>query len=220
MGALLGPGRRIVDLSLDISPSTRVFEGYPTPIVHKWASYKEEGYKANFIFMVEHTGTHMDAPSHFFEGAPSIDELPVTKFIARGVALDFSNKGPGEAVRVEEVEDALKASGASVGPGWYVLFRFDWETRIGGPEWLRYPYLDRGVAEFLAEKSVEGIGVDSPSPDYAPFDVHKVLLPKGIVIIENMANLREVAGRTFDLVVVPLKIRGGTASPVRPLAIV
>ena len=213
-------GRKVLDLSMPISPSTRVFEGYPTPVIHKWATYSDDGYKANFIFMVEHTGTHMDAPSHFFEGAPSIDELPPEKFVSRGVCLDFSHKSAREPVSSGEVEGELERVGARVGPGWYIIFRFDWDKRMGSGEWLRYPYLDSSVARLLAEKRVEGIGLDSPSPDYSPFEVHKILLPKGIVIIENMSNLESVSGRTFDFIVVPLKIRGGTASPVRPLALV
>ncbi|MEB3788183.1 MAG: cyclase family protein [Desulfurococcales archaeon] len=210
--------RRIVDLTMELSRETPVFEGYPQPIIHKWTSLKEDGYYSNMIFIVEHTGTHMDSPAHFVEGAPTIDQLSPEKFFGKAVVLDFSGKKPGEAVGEREVDKALAEAGASPGRGWYVFFRFDWD-RVRGEQWMRYPYLEDSVAEMLRGLGVEGIGMDSPSPDYAPFNVHKILLPEEIVIVENLSNLASVSGRVFDVVLAPLKIKGGSASPLRVFAL-
>ncbi len=206
-----------VDLTMKLSPETPVFPGYPQPVIHKWTTIREEGYYSNMIFMVEHTGTHMDSPAHFIEGAPTIDEIPPEKFIARAVALDFSGKGPGGVVSEREVDEALSRLGVEPGRGWYILFRYGWDG-VRGEEWVRYPYLSDAAAEMIKGLGVEGIGMDTPSPDVAPFNVHKILLPESIVIVENMANLARVAGRVFELIVTPIKIAGGSAAPVRAIA--
>ncbi len=209
---------RIVDLTMTLTPQTRVFPGYPQPVIHKWATFHEEGYYANFILLVEHTGTHMDSPAHFVPGAPSIDKLPPSKFIGKAVVLDFTSKEPGQAITKNEVKQALEVAGVEPGPGWYVLFAMGWD-KVGDDVWLKYPYIEDEAARYLARLGIEGIGLDSPSPDYAPFMVHKILLPQGTVIIENMAGLTELVKEKFTLIVTPLKIGGGSASPVRALAL-
>jgi len=208
---------KLVDLTQPISPSTRVFPGYPQPIVHKWTTVREDGYFSNLLVMVEHTATHMDSPAHFVEGAPTIDKLPLEKFFARAVILGFKKK-PGEPVSRAEVEDALKSVGVRVERGWYVLFALGWDRVEGMEEWLNYPYLEDDVGDLLAELGVEGVGMDTPSPDKAPFNVHKKLLPRGIVIVENMANLVELSGRVVELTILPLKVEGGSGAPVRAVA--
>ncbi len=212
---------RILDLTQPLGPETRVFPGYPPPLVHKWSTYCEDGYYANFVFMNEHSGTHMDSPAHFVPGAPTIDELPPEKFVARAVVLRFV-KSPGERITWSEVEEALSSLDARVGPGWYVLFALGWD-RVDDEDWLRYPYLDEDAARGLARLGIEGIGLDSPSPDYEPYMVHKILLPQGIVIVENMARLVELHRESpvvDQLIVAPLPIRRGSASPVRALAVI
>ncbi len=208
---------RLVDLTQPISPSTRVFPGYPHPIVHKWTTIREDGYFSNLLVFVEHTATHMDSPAHFIEGGPTIDRLPLEKFFARAVVLRFEKK-PGEPVSRREVEEALRSSGARPGRGWYLLFAFGWDRVESMDDWLKYPYLEDDVADLALELGVEGIGMDTPSPDLAPFNVHKKLLPRGVVVVENMANLVDLAGRTFELVILPLKVEGGSGAPVRAVA--
>ena len=208
----------IVDLTMSIGPNTQVFPGYPVPVVHKWTTIREDGYFSNMLFLVEHTGTHMDSPAHFIEDAPTIDRLPPEKFVARAVALGFRSKKPGERLSERELDRALSEVGVEVGRGYYVLVSFGWDSKRGD-EWLRYPYISDEAAAMLRDLGVEGVGVDSPSPDYAPFNVHKTLLPEAIVIIENLSGLERVVGRAFDFIVAPIKIEGGSAAPVRALAV-
>ncbi len=208
----------IVDLTLPLSGETRVFPGYPRPIIHKWTTIKEEGYYSNMVFMVEHSGTHVDSPAHFVEGAPTIDEVPPSKFVAEGVVLDFTSKEPGQAITAGEIREALGKLGVESGRGLYLLIAMGWDT---APDdvWLKYPYLTEDAARLIASMGFEGIGLDSPSPDYAPFMVHKILLPQGILIVENMAGLTRLAGQRFKMIMAPMKIKGGSAAPVRVLAI-
>jgi len=85
-----------------------------------------------------------------------------------------------------------------------------------------YPGLTREAAEYFVEKKVSAVGVDSPNPDHPDaldFPVHNTLLPRGILIIENLANLGSIKRPTFRFVGLPLKIRNGTGSPIRAVAL-
>jgi len=209
---------RIVDLTQGIGPETKVFPGYPQPIVRPWTYLDKHGYYSNWLLLVEHTGTHMDSPAHFIEGAPTIDRLPPEKFLARAAVVAFKKK-PGEPVSRSEFEDAVRSLPERPGKGWYILVAFGWD-RVGDLEtWVKYPYLEDDVADYIAELGVEGIGLDTPSPDNAPFNVHKKLLPKSIVIIENLAGIQDLAGKTFKFIAAPIKIHGGSAAPLRALAV-
>lgn len=209
---------RVVDLTQGIGPETRVFPGYPQPVVRPWTYIDKHGYYSNLLFLVEHTGTHMDSPAHFIEGAPTIDELPPEKFVARAAVVSF-NKKPGEPVSRKELEDAVRGLEVRPGRGWYLLVAFGWDRVERMDDWVRYPYLEDDTADFIEGLGVEGIGLDTPSPDIEPFNVHKKLLPKSKVIIENLANIRELDGRTFKFIAAPIKIHKGSAAPLRALAL-
>lgn len=208
----------IVDLTQPISPETRVFPGYPQPIVRPWTYLDKHGYYSNLLLMVEHTGTHMDSPAHFVEDGATIDMLPLEKFMARAVVLGFRKK-PAEPISRREFEDALRGLDVRPGRGWYILVSVGWDKVGSMDEWTRYPYLEDDVADLLLELGVEGLGLDTPSPDVEPFNIHKKLLPRNIVIIENLANIDGLAGRNFEFIALPVKIAGGSAAPVRALAV-
>ncbi|MEZ0345218.1 MAG: cyclase family protein, partial [Infirmifilum sp.] len=169
------------------------------------------------LMMVEHTMTHVDSPAHFIEGAPTIDEVPLERFMGRGVVVDVSHLGPKAPVTREILEEALRGHG--VGKGWVVLLRTGYDAKAGTPEWFDHPGLDESGARYLASLEVNAVGIDAPSIDQAPFPGHKTLLPKGIVIFEKLTNLGELLGKTFTFYAFPLKIHKGSASPVRALAL-
>ena len=211
----------VLDLTLPLHEGTRVFPGYTGFKSRVIADYASVGYYARHVCLEEHVGTHVDSPAHFVRGAPTVDELPPERFIARAVVLDFTGKKAGEPISRDEVVEAIKAAGAPVGPGWYVLIATGWD-RVGDDVWLKYPYLEDDAARALADLGVWGIGLDTPSPDYEPFNVHRILLPKGVLIIENMARLAEAAGRGPVIprfVLAPLPLKGGSGSPARALAV-
>jgi len=213
--------RRVVDLTMEIRTGTPVFPGYPVPVVHTWTTIKEHGYYSNLLIFVEHTATHVDSPAHFIEGAPTIDEVPPERFMGLGIVLDASHLPPKGKITAEFIDSKLKELGVEVGPGYVVLFYTGYDSKAGTPEWFNHPGLDESGARYLAEKGVNAVGIDAPSIDHEPFPGHRILLPKGIVIYENLTNLRELLGvRRFHFIGLPLKIFKGSASPVRAVAIV
>ncbi|MCD6324423.1 MAG: hypothetical protein J7L55_04885, partial [Desulfurococcales archaeon] len=67
---------------------------------------------------------------------------------------------------------------------------------------------------------IKGVGLDSPSPDRHPYPAHRVLLPSGVAIFENLMNVDKVVGKKFLFIGLPLKLVGATASPIRAVAVI
>ena len=186
----------IIDLSLPISEETPVYPDDPPVNVRLWAVIDRDGYYMNVLKMGEHTGTHVDAPAHFIPGGKTVDELPLEKFIGEGLVLDVRG-GEGE-IKLDEIPDS----------GYFdrvVLFL------TGGRE------LSPEVALFLVAEGAKAVGTDSMSiGDEA---VHKILLSAEVPVFENLAGLEALLNKEFTFMAFPLKIEGGSGSPVRAVAI-
>jgi len=216
------PIKEVVDLSAPLkSLDTPVYPGYPQPLRATFTSIKEAGYASYVWTFVEHTSTHVDAPSHFIEGGLSIDQVPISKYLGRGVVLDFSKKPAMYPIKKEDVVNGLDQLGAKekIGQGWVLLFYTGYTAKSRTPEWVKHPELSKEACEYIADLRVNAIGFDAPSPDHAPFPAHKILLPKTIGVYENLSNLDKLLGKEFLFVGAPLALSGGSASPVRPVAI-
>ena len=210
--------REIVDLTRHIGRGTRVFPGDPRPVVARLASLEREGFETRLLVMADHTGTHVDAPRHFFPSREGPAEIPVERLVGPGVLVDLSWKRPGSSVGEHELGEALEQQG--VGRGWYVLLYYAWDERPA-EEWLNYPVLTPGAAALLARLGVRGVGMDTPSPDREPYTVHKILLGSGVLVLENLSNeMRRLIGREFTLVVGALPVEDATGSPARVLALI
>ncbi|ASJ10047.1 cyclase [Thermococcus sp. P6] len=187
----------IVDLSLSLSEETPVYPGDPPIDVKLWAVIERDGYYMNALKLGEHSGTHVDAPAHFIPGGKTIDEMPLEKFIGKGLVLDV--RGGTGSVKLEEIPDE----------GYYdrvVLFL------TGGRD------LSPEVALFLVAEGIRAVGIDSLSiGDEA---VHRILLSEEVPIFEGLTNLESLLDRQFTFVALPLKIEGGSGSPVRAIAVV
>jgi kynurenine formamidase len=209
-------GLRIVDLSTPIDDGMRVYPGDPRTIIYTWASRSLHGYYANLVVMSDHAGTHVDAPAHFVEGGQTVDLVPVEKFVGRGVVVDVSWVD-GE-VSEEIIRRELSRLGGRIGVGWFVFFYTGYSSRGSGED---YPVLSVDAALMLASRGVNGVGIDAPSIDREPYMVHKLLLERSVVIYENLVNLDKLLGCVgFMFIGLPLKIGGGSASPVRAIAVV
>jgi kynurenine formamidase len=171
------------------------------------------------IEMGTHIGTHVDAPLHVRPGAPSISALPLSRFLGRAIALERL-KAPGQNLEPSDLE------GAGIQENDIVLFRTGWEERAGSPRFFEgeWPGISPACAEALAARKVKAIGLDSPSADgprgiSAGFVSHKLLLDAGIPLFEALVNLKQIVGRRFFFIGLPLGIDQGDASPVRAIAL-
>jgi kynurenine formamidase len=216
------PFGKIIDLSVPIkSQETHVYPGYPKPLRSTLSTVREDGYYSNIWTLDEHTGTHVDAPAHFFEDLPSIERVPLGVTVGKGVLLDFAERRANYSITRRDVEIGLKQKSqrGKVGRGWVILFHTGYTAKAGTQRWLEHPGLSEEACRFVVSLRVNAIGFDAPSPDRPPFPAHKILLPRGILIFEGLTNLEKVAGRDFIFFGLPLPLVEGSASPVRALAV-
>ena len=208
----------MIDLSLEINADLQVFPGSPQPLFIKWTKYEVHSYDSEIMMMSTHTGTHMDAPSHFLANTPSIDMIGVERLVSPALLLDLP-KGANEEITLDDLCVINE-----IDQGISIVFRTGWQKMIANRDYMTSnPGLSMAAAALLADKNVNAVGIDSPSIDIGSdehFSTHKTLLSNGILIIENLCNLESLEHKgTFTLVINPLKLKGASGSPVRALAI-
>ncbi len=212
----------VIDLSVPLtSMDSPVFPGYPQPLRSTFSSIRDNGY-ASFIWsFAEHTSTHVDSPAHFVEGALSVDKVPLNRYVGKGVVLDFMNKLPRYAITRKDIANALEKTGQKAGPGTMLLFLTGYTAKWRKTaEWMNHLDLSEDACNYIVKLGVNAIGFDAPSPDHEPFLAHKILLPKMIGIYENLANLERVLNKDFLFVGTPIALTGGSACPVRAVALI
>jgi kynurenine formamidase len=205
--------RRIVDLSQPVGPDTPVFPG-DGPV--RIEIVDETTMNLSRIELSVHTGTHMDAPFHFFQGAATIDRVPLERCMGLAVLIDLRSIPAGSEIRRDHLEsrrDTLRHARIAV-------LHTGWSKQWGSQRYFRdHPRLSGDAAEFLVDSGVELTAVDMPSVDQAPYLAHKVLLGAGVPIVENLTNLDAIGADLFELIVLPLKLAGRDGSPVRAIAV-
>lgn len=226
---------RLVDLSRELYHRTPTHPAHPPVVATIWNDHSEIKRagdvaftsKAMFLSMSDHAGTHVDAPCHFDPdpGAASIDEIPLEHGFTGALCLDLSHVPLRHEISAAEMRTALDASGAAIEPGDTVLLHMGVNARLwGAPGYLHdFPGLSVEAVHWLADFGIVAFGVEaiSPAPEGAPnFKAHRACAARGITHIECLWNLEAVVGRgRFQFIGFPLKIRGGTASPIRAVAV-
>ncbi|HEX7031681.1 MAG TPA: cyclase family protein [Nitrososphaera sp.] len=209
---------RVVDLTMRITPSTKVFPGSPQPSFVPWSRFDSHGYDSEAMFMSTHTGTHIDAPSHFVPGLASIDRIPAGRLVCKAILV----RVPKQANQLIEREDLSKKE---ILQGESVVIATGWERRSSKRNYMtENPGLSADAAKYLARKKVNAVAIDGPSIDAgidAKFNAHNILLSHNILAVENLCNIDKIAtaNSRFTLVLSPLKLGGATGSPARVLAI-
>jgi kynurenine formamidase len=222
-------GYRVVELSHVLE------EGMPRPQVPyghiPWKSYERgDAFNTFMVLVFEHAGTHVDAPVHLGGvNGPALDRIPAEAWMGELAVLGFRGKGEGETVTVEEIR-VWEAVHGEIGEGAVVVFDFGWAERWTvdhGVENQPYhgdnPGLSGEAAGYLADKGVKLVGGDVPTVDVGSDllePAHRVLLPRGVLVLENATNLGELPPQGAFFVGLPLRIRGGTGYPVRAVAFV
>lgn len=189
----------------------------PQPIIFPWTSIEAHGFATNALFMVEHTGTRIDAPSHFIKGRKSIDAIELETFRGRARVIDPTKFGDKALIKAKDIEKS------NIARNDIILLRTGWDRYWRTEKYLKSnPGLSADAAKYLVKRHAKLVGIDTPNIDYPnseDFPVHNTLLRAGIPIIENLANLGEINRSTFESIAMPLRIENGTGSPVRAIAI-
>lgn len=225
----------IIDLSQEIYPGMPVYHGLPEVEMTVYASHEQwDGIPDSDIVspavhrlgLGEHTGTHVDAINHMarqYRGQ-SIDTMPLTLFYTGGLCLDLSDKGLRELIEPADLEQALSKAGLEIKRGDTVLLYTDHYRRAFGTEnWFDGPGISVEAARWLGQQGIAAFGVETAAPGVRHVsnkEVHHICGEMGFTHYENMINLYQLSGRgRFRFIGLPLKIRGGTGSPVRAVAV-
>ncbi len=202
----------IIDLSHVVADGMAQYPGdNPPPRVRRLMTFADGGHLVSALDLSCHVGTHIDTPLHFREGQPGLEAMPLDRFRGRGFAVD----APGGEIPPETV------AGLDLEPVDFLLFRTGWERHWGTPRYYRdWPHLAPALARVLAAAGLKGVGLDTPSADpLGGRACHDILAAAGLVNVENLANLGALPAGLFDFLVLPLKLAGTEASPVRAVAL-
>ena len=213
---------KVIDLTLTVSNKIPTFPGSPQPNFIPWENIKEDGYNLELLFLSSHTGTHMDAPYHFLEKGAKIHEISLKKLVSSAVLIK-SRKKSDEPITKTDIQKFEKKHGKITGFS-TIIFCTGWQRNLQKDYYFtKNPGLSVSAAKYLASKKISLVGIDSPSIDLgtdSKFSVHQIFAKKGMLIVENLANLEKIKSSKFHLVVLPLKLKNATGSPVRAIAFV
>ena len=225
---------RVLDLSYAINDKL-----VPWPGDEKWfaaevnASVEKNGYFTRSFWMLEHYGTHLDAPAHFPPGKATVDQIPAKQLFGPAAVIDVRAEGAKDAdyqLPATRVEDWEKRHGR-IASGAIVLLRTGWASRWPDaqkyrnqdpPGKMHFPGFSAEAAKLLVERKVSGLGCDTMSVDHgasADFAVHHLALGSGLYHLENLADLSALPETGAFLMVAPIKLQGGSGGPVRVFAL-
>lgn len=246
--AIASGGIEVVDLTNTLSPDFPVIVlpaefGQCEPFRMETVSrYDGDGpaWYWNNISMNEHTGTHFDAPAHWITGKDvpngTVDRLPPADFIHPAVVIDISAQAAADEdfVLTRDFLDQWEARNGPIPPRHWIILRTDWSKRVGTLAYLNLkddgahsPGPDAGAMRFLVlERDCVGLGVETVGTDAGqaahfeePLPAHAILHGNGRYGLQCLTNIDRLP--TFGSVIVasPLKIEGGSGSPLRVIAL-
>lgn len=195
-----------------------IFPGLPDPSFKAIAKVEQDGYAMSEYHLLNHIGTHVDAPAHQIAGGDTLDEIGLERLVTDAVTIDVSQREPG-AITKGELQPHL----AKVREG-DIVFLFSNNGRNWGNEayWTGWSYPDVDASRALIDRGISAIGFDGPSADpvdSTTFDLHRIWLGAGRMIIENATNLEQLPERT-QVVVAPMKVRDANGAPARIFALI
>jgi kynurenine formamidase len=224
----------LIDLSRDVYHKMPRLLNHASIVVAPFSTHDEvrevDSYKFSaatlLLAMGDHAGTHVDAPCHFDArpGARSIDQMPLENFFTEAVCLDLAHKALKSDISIADLEQAIEVAGVEIKPKDTVLLHMDFFRRCYGTDGYLtdFPGLTKESATWLGNKGITMFGVEAVSPGRTGrnnFEVHHVCRDLGFTHMEGLVNLDKLVGKgRFRFIGFPLKIRGGTGSPIRAVA--
>lgn len=226
---------RVIDLSYAINDKMVPWPGDAKAFEAKVnATIENNGYFTRSFWMLEHYGTHMDAPAHFPPGKTTVDKIAPEKLFLPAVVLDVTKEAerdPDYQLSGKDVQ-AWEQKHGSIPRGAIVLLRTGWSARW--PDVVRYrnqdvngkmhfPGFSVEAAKALLERQVSGLGCDTLSIDAGnsgDFPVHHLALGAGVYQLENLADMSGLPEAGAFLVAAPIKLEGGSGGAVRVFALV
>lgn len=230
--------RKIIDITVPISPFTPIFPGDPEPSIEKTCTVDENGCAVSRLSFGSHTGTHVDAPSHILKDGVPVDRLDIETLMGKAIVLDFSRKNGAltgfilekayndqknnDRKILEDVSILLLKTKASsrkeINPE---ISGLQERGRDKGREFEESVYLDAGAAAWIVQNGFKTVGIDSFSIDSFSSEnlpAHHTLLSNNVNIVECL-DLSSVEAGMYFFLCLPLKLEGCDGAPARALLI-
>lgn len=206
---------RIIDLSQAHCNRMTQFPGTPDVNIEQVCEISQNGFRLTDFHAVVHTGTHCDAPAHYVEGAETIDQMALERFIGEAIIVDITTKNGREL-------PASILDGKIIKKGDILVLRSGFSKKWDQIAYVEdYPFLSIALAERIISLGVKAVAIDFLSPDPIDGDsVHKILLKAGIFPIENLANLDKIPNERFFLSAAPVLIKDAEGAFTRAYGIV
>lgn len=201
---------KLLDVSVPLTSRLPAYPGNPSFELQPVKRIADGGSSnVSKLVMGTHTGTHVDAPRHFFDDGAAVDALPLDLLLGRARVVEVSRRGGIGAEELtaaglrEDIRVLLKTSNSAL-----------WNSDTFHQE---YTYLTDAGARYLVEQGVKVVGIDYLSIEQfkkAGAPAHRTLLSEGVVIIEGL-NLAEADAGMYEMYCLPLRVEGGDGAPAR-----
>lgn len=202
---------KVIDISWPISAEMTAYKDRKVVQLDAIKAFEKDGVRESIITIGSHTGTHIDAPSHFLKDGKTIDKIVLEKFIGECSVLDLS-----------DVVDAITADHLSmyeIAPDDIILLKtMNSDYQPTDPFLKDFVYLDASGAQYLADQGVRAVGVDylGIERNQPEHDTHTLLLQEEIPIIEGL-RLAHVQEGYYSFICLPLAVQGIDGAPARAI---
>ncbi|MDP4184415.1 MAG: cyclase family protein [Bacteroidota bacterium] len=199
-----------IDLTQTFTDSMPVYPGDEQSHLTHVNFFESDKYNNYKIISGMHVGTHIDGPMHLTNSPLFLSDINLDSFIGKGCLIDVAGQ---KKIRWDESYNQI------IQEGFIVLIYTGHSRHFGSPEYLKdYPDMDPAFAEKLIDLKVKMVGIDTLSPDFAPHEIHKMLLSNHILIAENLTNLEKLINiQSFEVIALPLKVKADSG-PARIIA--
>lgn len=203
--------KTIIDISWPISSVMTSYKNKSVLEIQELKNFNRDGVRETTFHMGSHSGTHVDAPSHFLKEGKTIDEIHVNRLIGSCVVLDMTDC----AERI--THDCLMKYDHMIEPGSIVLLKTTNSDLSPIDTFnVHFVYLEASGALYLAEKKIKAVAVDYLGIEHSQpgHPTHEALLNADVAIVEGI-RLGHVAAGNYFFVCLPLYMIGTEAAPAR-----
>jgi kynurenine formamidase len=210
-----------VDLSHALSPEMPCASIFSKPRFDLVKKLPHDPFNVTELQMVVHSGTHVDAPRHFYLDGPAFDEIPLDRLHGPGVVWRIP-KNRDEIITPDDLEKARPR----LQPGDILAIDTGWGAHAGSALYESHPSLTQAAAEWLVDQRIKLLACDFATPDLVyhlrkpGFDwpVHRVLLSHGVLVCEHLVRHTVLAGKRVEFMFNALNIKASDGAPARVLA--
>lgn len=217
--------KKFLDLTLDLHEGMPTYPSVWHPVVDikQMGRIEMEARRSYSVTLGSHTGTHMDSPAHMVKDGITIDMIPLETIVGKAKVIDFTNKGKGDKITLEEI----KSCGTKFEKGDRLLIKTGWYKNWGSNAYYdQWPWVTAEAAQWIVDQGVIFVCMDVPSPDdplsntgYGmPSPIHNIFLQNGVILVEYLTNTLDIDKEEISITALPLKVKGCDGFPARVIA--